>query len=157
MEEEDPSPTYARERRPPIFRRDRHLASALARGEIDYLLSQWDNPRGLKREHHLLKRDTKNVTFLPSDQYIHWALLHISSSPPSPRYTEQLLRHMRIDSHGCYYPGPRRLCEVQTYSSSSSSHTALVSSLLVEEDISDCDRQYHLQPTVQTRLQVLRM
>lgn len=96
MENDDPSPTYTTGRRPPIFRRDRHLASALTRGEIDYLLSQWNNPRGLKKEHHLLKRDTKNVTFLPSDQYIHWALLHISSSPPLPRYTEQLLRHMKI-------------------------------------------------------------
>lgn len=68
----------------------------MSRGEIEYLLKHWDNPRGLKREHILLKRETKGATFLNSDQFIHWALLHISSHPSNPKHAEDLVRHMRI-------------------------------------------------------------
>ncbi|ANQ45640.1 RNA-dependent RNA polymerase, partial [Orinoco virus] len=96
MEDDDPAPTYEKPNKSPIFRRDRHLASALTRGEIDYLLNNWDNPRGLKKEHILLKQDTQDVTFLSSSQYIHWALIHVSSQPATPSSVSLLLRHMRV-------------------------------------------------------------
>ncbi|AYW51538.1 L polymerase RdRp [Formica fusca virus 1] len=38
----------------PIFRKDRHLSSALIATEIDYMLKNKDNPKGLKREHREL-------------------------------------------------------------------------------------------------------
>lgn len=96
MDEDDPYPTYTKTKKSPIFRRDRHLASALNRGEIDYMFSQWDNPRGLKREHILLKKETKDVTYLPSDNFIHWALLHISDDNTSIRSSLRLCHHMRV-------------------------------------------------------------
>ncbi|KAJ2941434.1 hypothetical protein O0L34_g3646 [Tuta absoluta] len=80
----------------PIFRRDRHLASALGRGEIDYLYSQWNNPPGLKKEHKMLIRDTRGATFLPSDQFLHWALLTTTRIGAAERHSRDLRRHMRI-------------------------------------------------------------
>lgn len=96
MDEDDPSPQYEKISRQPIFRRDRHLASALMRGEIDYLFQQWDNKPGLKKEHKLLIKDTAGATFLPSDQFIHWALLSTQRVGAAARYDRDLLRHMKI-------------------------------------------------------------
>ncbi|CAG9557919.1 unnamed protein product [Danaus chrysippus] len=83
MEEEDSNPLYSVPDRKPVFRWDRHLQSALHRGEIDYLFKNWDNHAGLKKEHISLKRDTEDVIFLHSDQYIHWAFLHVSNTSTS--------------------------------------------------------------------------
>lgn len=96
MEEEDPNPTYTTPKRKPLFRRDRHLQSALHRGEIDYLFENWDNKVGLKKEHLALQRDTKGITFLQSDQYIHWALLHVSGAYKETASGHDLSKHIRV-------------------------------------------------------------
>ncbi|CAB3241750.1 unnamed protein product [Arctia plantaginis] len=96
MEEEDPTPTYSSTKRKPVFRRDRHLQSALHNGEITYMFENWQNTSGLKKEHILLKRDTKGVCYLPSDQFIHWALLHVSKKPEDMRLARELSKHIKV-------------------------------------------------------------
>lgn len=96
MEEEDSDPKYSTPRRKLVFRRDRHLQSALHKGEVDYLFKNWSNPAGLKREHLDLKRDTRGVTFLGSDQYIHWALLHVSQAGKDSAAGQDLSWHIKI-------------------------------------------------------------
>lgn len=81
----DPLPTYNRPGRKPIFRRDRHLQSALHNTEISYKFRDWNNPAGLKKKHIQLKKDTVGAYYLPSDQFIHWALLHVSKKPHARR------------------------------------------------------------------------
>lgn len=58
----------------PIFRKDRHLSSALVATEIDYMLTNRTNPRGLKREHRELLEhlEESQATPLPSKDFIPW-------------------------------------------------------------------------------------
>ncbi|OAD55198.1 hypothetical protein WN48_05223 [Eufriesea mexicana] len=62
----------------PIFRKDRHLSSALLVSEIDYLLKNKDNPYTLEREHRslLASLDEKQYTVLSSDKFIPRCLRH---------------------------------------------------------------------------------
>lgn len=62
-------------RRVPIFRKDRHLSSALLTSEIQYMLQNKDNPRGLKKEHRaLLARISDPTTVVrPSVDFISWS------------------------------------------------------------------------------------
>lgn len=48
--EEDPLLEVKRIREP-VFRKDRHLSSALVTTEIQYLLTHRNNPKALKKEH----------------------------------------------------------------------------------------------------------
>lgn len=95
MEEEDPNPTYSTPKRRPVFRRDRHLQSALHKGEIEYMFKYWDNNAALKKEHASLKKDTEGVKFLDSDQFIHWGLLHVSKCGKNSPEGRDLARHIR--------------------------------------------------------------
>ncbi|AWI42881.1 RNA-dependent RNA polymerase [Formica exsecta virus 4] len=58
----------------PIFRKDRHLSSALTDTEISYMLSNRNNPKGLKREHRELLEHVErvNATILNSKSFIPW-------------------------------------------------------------------------------------
>lgn len=106
MEEEDPAPTYSAPARKPIFRRDRHLQSALNNGEVTYMFANWTHESGLKREHIMLKNDTQDAQFLPSEQFIHWALIHISRQPPNIVAARTLPKHLRVANEatglGCF-------------------------------------------------------
>lgn len=58
-----------------MFRKDRHLSSALLTSEIDYLLAHRTNKRALKREHiQLLEKIEKaNAQILRSGEFLAWA------------------------------------------------------------------------------------
>ncbi|UDL13960.1 MAG: RNA dependent RNA polymerase [Xiangshan Nyami-like virus] len=54
----------------PIFRKDRHLSSALLTTEIEYLLANRTNDRGLKREHKNLLEDLGEKEALDSSLFL---------------------------------------------------------------------------------------
>lgn len=59
-------------RHQPLFRKDRHLSSALITTEIDYLIAQKDNPKGLKREHIT----SKSTEYMTSKEFLSWAIVN---------------------------------------------------------------------------------
>lgn len=127
MEEDDPNPEFEKINRAPIFRRDRHLASALSNGEIQYLFRNWENPPGLKKEHRLLIKDTKGVMFLPSEQYVHWALRHVSGCRKAAMYNKELNRHIRVAQDATIL-GHRNYTRVPLF-------TASENHLIIEENL----------------------
>jgi len=56
----------------PIFRKDKHLSTALIITEIEYMLQNKDNPRGIKREHRELLQKIKDKEYLISEHFIPW-------------------------------------------------------------------------------------
>ncbi|QPB73978.1 RdRp [Hymenopteran orino-related virus OKIAV85] len=66
---EEPSLSIKRQH-DPLFRKDRHLSSALVTTEIEYMWQNKTNPKGLKREHRELIEDLKDETPLSSQEFI---------------------------------------------------------------------------------------
>lgn len=63
----------------PIFRKDRHLSSALVMTEIEYMLHYETNPRALKKEHHMLLAELRgdSLTLVPPESLYAWYMSHI--------------------------------------------------------------------------------
>lgn len=91
MEEKDPDPVYSADKRKPIFRRDRHLQSALS-----HMRENWNNKPALKREHIALRKDVGKTTILASDTFIHWALSYLYHVPANQHHNKALARHIKV-------------------------------------------------------------
>ncbi|KAL0105524.1 hypothetical protein PUN28_016888 [Cardiocondyla obscurior] len=74
--EEDEGLHYQHQRRP-IFRKDRHLSSALVTSEIEYMLLHKENPREVKREHRelLAHVESTRAQILHSKDFFSWAMV----------------------------------------------------------------------------------
>ncbi|USL85442.1 MAG: RNA-dependent RNA polymerase [Ixodes ricinus orinovirus-like virus 1] len=62
-----------------IFRKDRHLSSALVISEIQYLIAYQDNPKALKKEHMQLLNDLGSRTIIHPQYAYSWFMDNTSS------------------------------------------------------------------------------
>ncbi|QMP82162.1 RNA-dependent RNA polymerase [Hymenopteran orino-related virus OKIAV87] len=81
----------------PIFRKDRHLSSALITTEIDYMFENAQNLKALKREHKelLAKLETTRATPLDSKGFLGWGmsrLHHLAHTKNANQELNQILR-----------------------------------------------------------------
>jgi hypothetical protein len=58
-----------KERSPPIFRKDKHLSTALTLSEIDYFMLHRSNPKALKQEHRALAQAINNIHLMHPDWF----------------------------------------------------------------------------------------
>lgn len=90
-----------RRRRQPLFRKDRHLSSALVTTEIDYLIAQKTNPRGLKKEHIQLwdHITTKQAEYKTSENFLSWAIVNWMNFTHTQKALTKLTTALKIAQH----------------------------------------------------------
>lgn len=67
-----------------MFRKDRHLSSALVVSEIDYMFHFKDNTKALKKEHRLIFQEMarKKTSFVHPETFYSWYMDKILSAHP---------------------------------------------------------------------------
>lgn len=84
-----------------LFRKDRHLSTALITSEIKYVVDNQNNPLGLKREHRDLLARIKggNVTVLPSEAFIPWFATNWKKTGDTNKPLTPLTTALKVASH----------------------------------------------------------
>jgi len=98
--EEDSGLRIEKERKP-LFRKDRHLSSALLTSEMDYLLTYRANKRALKKEHiQLLEKVEKlDARILGSEGFLPWAFKNWRHMGASTELLTPLTTALKIAEH----------------------------------------------------------
>lgn len=81
--------------RSPLYRRERHLASAITLTEIDYVLEHRENPKALRPHHKRLLEDIEGLTILPATSFLSWCLRNLDSLQQCPK--DHLERRRRAE------------------------------------------------------------
>lgn len=83
----------------PIYRRERHLASAITLTEIEYILTHQHNPAALRPHHRRVLSDTEEYTILPATGFLSWCVANLESWCDPSKEEKVLMRRAERVAH----------------------------------------------------------
>ncbi|CAG4957211.1 unnamed protein product [Parnassius apollo] len=77
----------------PMYRRERHLASAITLTEIKYMFTHRDNPPALRPHYRRVFEEVQNLEVLPATSFLAWCCNHLEKWKDTSRDDPELNRH----------------------------------------------------------------
>lgn len=83
----------------PLYRRERHLASAIITTEIEYMFRHHDNPAALRPHHKRLLEDVQEMNILPATSFLSWCVKNLSYLYTHDKAGNEMLRRAEKVAH----------------------------------------------------------
>lgn len=82
-----------------MYRRERHLASAITLTEIDYIFKYSENPAALRPHHKRLLDDISDSQVLPATSFLSWCVKNLNDLYNYDKADKELLRRAETVAH----------------------------------------------------------
>lgn len=83
----------------PIYRRERHLASAITLTEFHYMIKHRDNHAALRPHHKRMLEEVKDMYILPAQDFLSWCVRNLNQLCNDRKEDHETLRRAEKVAH----------------------------------------------------------